>query len=234
MEIQRIPAPDPKVLSHFRLMAEHNKKEIHQFVTGHTPTRIFNRTPLEQNIIHSFKQPLAAITRLRAANRPSLPHLQMLHFAANSKPAHHRFFINHLHAITGVDDVRFNPDQQTIKVTGPGQDLETTLDLMASSLANAVNITLHTATMAPLTTLAAEHPELHMDPQAQLEIGTLFADLWKQKDVFSIIETQSDYLLIRLRRLVAKGYLNPHDISIAFFSSDENSAGPTITNIDIR
>ena len=234
VEIQRNPAPGPKVLSHFKLMDEHNTKQIHQFTVGLTPTRLSNLTSLEQEIIGSFKQPLAAITRVRTENRASLPHLQMLHFAARNEPAHHRFFTNHLHAMTGMDDVRFNPDQRSMEVIGPGQNPETPLDLMASSLTNAVNITLHAATMAPLTTLAAEHPELHLDPQAQLELGTFFADLWKQKNVFSIIETQSDYLLIRLRRLVANGYLKPHDISIAFFSSGEDSNGPAIANIDVK
>ena len=234
VEIQRTPAPNPRVLSHFKLMDEHNTKSIHQFTVGLTPTRLSNLTSLEQEIIDSFKQPLAAIKRVGAENRASFPHLQMLHLAAKDEPAHHQFFTTHLHAITGIDDLRFNPDQQSVKVIGPGHNPENPLDLMASSIASAVNITLQAATMAPLTTLAAEHPELHLDPKAQLELGTLFANLWKHKKVFSIIETQSDYLLIRLRRLVANGYLKPHDISIAFFSFDENSNGPTIANIDVK
>ena len=234
VEAHYAPGPTPKVISHFRLMDEHNTKQIHSLDMGWAPIRVFDFTPLEQDILHSFTQPLAGITRVDSAEPASLHHLQLLHQAARNEPAHHTFFTNHLHALTGMDDIRFNQEQQSISILGPGQHPDTPPELMASSLLQAINITLRAATMTPFTTLAIDHPELHLDPLAQVEMGAFFAQLWKEKSVFSIIETQSDYILIRLRRLVAQGYLKPQDISIAFFSYEDDSNGPTITNIDIN
>ena len=59
--------------------------------------------------------------------------------------------------------------------------------------------------------------------------------LWTQRQVGSIIETHSDNILLRLRRLVAKGELNHEDVSVAFFTFDEkNNNMPTVKNLDIN
>ncbi len=79
-----------------------------------------------------------------------------------------------------------------------------------------------------------EQPEAQLHPTAQLELGEFFAKLWTQKQVGSIIETHSGNILLRLRRLIARGDLPNQDVSIAFFTIDDESNMPTIKNLDIN
>ena len=88
--------------------------------------------------------------------------------------------------------------------------------------------------MAPKTTLMVEQPEAQLHPTAQLELGSFFAGLWNQREVASIIETHSDNILLRLRRLIANGELSHEDVSVAFFSFNEDSNMPIIKNLDIN
>ena len=88
--------------------------------------------------------------------------------------------------------------------------------------------------MAPQTTLMVEQPEAQLHPTAQLELGSFFADLWTQRQVGSIIETHSANILLRLRRLIAKGDLSYEDVSVAFFTFNEESNMPTVRNLDIN
>ena len=66
-----------------------------------------------------------------------------------------------------------------------------------------------------------------------LELGSFFADLWNQRKVGSIIETHSSNILLRLRRLIAKGELSHQDVTVAFFTVDELSM-PIVKNLDIN
>ena len=91
------------------------------------------------------------------------------------------------------------------------------------------------AIMPPLSTLVVEQPEAQLHPTAQLELGSFFADLWKQRQVASIIETHSDNILLRLRRLIARGDLPHEDVSVAYFTFDDNNGNmPIVKNLDIN
>ena len=79
--------------------------------------------------------------------------------------------------------------------------------------------------MNPHTQLMIEQPEAQLHPTAQLELGNYFADIWKERRVGSIIETHSGNILLRLRRLIANGFLNPEDVSVAFFDIEERKTG---------
>ena len=85
--------------------------------------------------------------------------------------------------------------------------------------------------MDPYTQFMVEEPEAQLHPTAQLELGSYFADIWKKCQVGSIIETHSGNILLRLRRLIAKGDLKPEDVSVAFFDIEEGK--PVVKNLDI-
>jgi predicted ATPase len=88
--------------------------------------------------------------------------------------------------------------------------------------------------------LLVEQPEAQLHPTAQLELGSFFAELWRQKSVPSIIETHSANVLLRLRRLIKDGRIQPTDVSVAFFAV-EKVEGPrgakfpavVVKNLDI-
>jgi predicted ATPase len=59
------------------------------------------------------------------------------------------------------------------------------------------------------STFIVEEPEIHLHPRAQAELGDFFLDLYK-KGVQSIVETHSEYLILRLQQHVALGNI-PYD-----------------------
>ena len=88
--------------------------------------------------------------------------------------------------------------------------------------------------MRPGGTLAVEHPENGLHPRNQLELGSFFADLWLRRGVRSIIETHSDNLILRLRRLAASGQLPNRDISIAYFHQNPDTGSIQVRNIRVE
>lgn len=80
--------------------------------------------------------------------------------------------------------------------------------------------------------LTIEQPEAQLHPSAQLELGSFFADLWKKRGVPSLIETHSGNILLRLRRLVRAGHLQPGDVSVAYFHVEEGTT--RITNMPVK
>jgi predicted ATPase len=59
--------------------------------------------------------------------------------------------------------------------------------------------------------LMVEEPEIHLHPRAQAELGGFFYTLYR-RGVQSLIETHSEYLVLRLQRHVAAGDIPPEDI----------------------
>jgi predicted ATPase len=69
--------------------------------------------------------------------------------------------------------------------------------------------------------LIVEQPEAQLHPTAQLELGSYFAELWLRHKVPSLIETHSANVLLRLRKLVKQGALQPQDVSVAYFTVEK-------------
>ena len=102
-------------------------------------------------------------------------------------------------------------------------------------VSQCLSVFVQGALMDPYTTMMIEQPEAQLHPTAQLEMGSYFADLWNTRHVGSIIETHSNNILLRLRRLISNGDLSHHDVSVAFFTFDEtNRNRPVVKNLDIN
>jgi energy-coupling factor transporter ATP-binding protein EcfA2 len=63
--------------------------------------------------------------------------------------------------------------------------------------------------------LIVEEPEIHLHPRAQAELGDFFLTL-HEKGVQSIIETHSEYLVLRLLQHVASGSISPDQVSLNY------------------
>ena len=112
---------------------------------------------------------------------------------------------------------------------------ETDLSALGHGTASSVSILTAGALLEPEATLIVEHPEIGLTPAAQLAMGQYFADLWQERQVCSIIETHSDKLLLRLRRQVARGRLDPEDLSIACFTADPDKGNmPIVKNLEVN
>jgi len=65
-----------------------------------------------------------------------------------------------------------------------------------------------------------EEPEIHLHPAAQASLGDFFLGLYKQ-NIQSLIETHSEYLILRLQQHVANGTLPASDIAIYYVDASK-------------
>ena len=149
----------------------------------------------------------------------------------------YQFILPYLESVAGIAGVKFRTSSGYVsqaiaknKTTGA----EALIADYGFGVSQCVPILVQGAIMAPQTTLIVEQPEAQLHPTAQLELGSFFAALWTQRKVVSIIETHSSNILLRLRRLIARGKLSNQDVSVAFFTFDEESNMPTVKNLDIN
>jgi predicted ATPase len=63
--------------------------------------------------------------------------------------------------------------------------------------------------------LLVEQPEIHLHPAAQADLADLFIDALGQERQF-IVETHSEHLVLRIRRRIAEGKLDPSRVRIFF------------------
>ena len=157
-------------------------------------------------------------------------HLQQLASESNSG---YEFIRAHLENIVGIEAIRFRTSAGYVsrayarsKITGA----DVLIADYGFGVGQCLPILVQGAIMAPQTTLIVEQPEAQLHPTAQLELGSFFADLWTQRKVTSIIETHSGNVLLRLRRLIARGDLSHKDVSVAYFTFDRRATDnmPTI------
>ena len=165
----------------------------------------------------------------------ALPHLQEI-MSRDSK--NRRIILRHMKKIAGIDDVRFDTSLGFV-TRALGRNSTTGAEVLIADFGFGVGqclpVLVQGLIMDPHTTLMVEQPEAQLHPTAQLELGSYFADLWIERKVGSIIETHSDNILLRLRRLIAIGELPHEDVSVAYFDFDEaNGNMPVIKNLDIN
>lgn len=167
--------------------------------------------------------------------RYALPHLQRI---VDEDEGLYTFLLPHIREVAAIEDVEFRTYTGHVtqvyarnSVTGA----EVLIPDYGFGVSQCLPVLVQGAIMPPLSTLMVEQPEAQLHPTAQLELGSFFADLWKQRQVASIIETHSRNILLRLRRLIAKDELSPDDVSVAFFTVDpEKENMPIVKNLDIN
>lgn len=70
--------------------------------------------------------------------------------------------------------------------------------------------------------LIVEQPEIHLHPALQADLADLFIEYAQEENRQVIIETHSEHLVLRIRRRVAEGVLDPEKVAILFV----NKKGP--------
>lgn len=81
------------------------------------------------------------------------------------------------------------------------------------------------------TLTIAEQPEIHLNPKLQCELADLFAFM-ANKEQKVIVETHSEYLLLRLRKLVADSTISADNIAIYYITNTGD--GSKIKEIPIQ
>jgi len=67
-----------------------------------------------------------------------------------------------------------------------------------------------------------EQPELHLHPKAHTELADLYIAALQQANTNFIIETHSENFLLRIRRRIAEGKLNPDKVIIYWIDDEPN------------
>jgi predicted ATPase len=76
----------------------------------------------------------------------------------------------------------------------------------------------------------AEQPEIHLNPRLQYVLADLFVEM-ANSDHRVIVETHSEHLLFRLRRLVADGKIDHKRVAIYFVEKVNGVSG--IRRVDL-
>ena len=160
----------------------------------------------------------------------TLRHLQKQFSEENQS----EFISSHIEQITNISNIYFElfRDFALCKATNTKTGEHVNISDFGFGVSQCLPILVQGAIMNPNTTLIVEQPEAQVHPTAQLDLGSFFADLWNEKNVRSIIETHSNNILLRLRKLIATGKLKSEDISVAFFDIENDKA--IIRDLDIN
>jgi hypothetical protein len=84
---------------------------------------------------------------------------------------------------------------------------------------------------APDSLTLAEQPEIHLNPRLQCVLADLFVEMASTKHRI-IVETHSEHLLLRLRRLVAMGKISHEDVALYFVEREGEQS--TIRDVPIQ
>ena len=190
------------------------------------------RSPNLTALLETLTAHLSRITRVSAHEKYDERHTTSLGITLKAPPEM-EFAKTHIQAVAGISSITFHDDNRMATAVNGPADTNTPLHHKGTGITRSVRAILEGAAAAPGDVVAMEHPEQGLHPQAQLEMGEFFGQLWRERGVSSVIETHSDNLLLRVRRLVAQGKLDPEDVSIAFFNQQEERTGPAVTNISL-
>ncbi len=164
----------------------------------------------------------------------TLQHLQQIMIERGDE---YEFVLHHLAKVAGIGSITLKRTSGHVSQIFAKNNTTGAHALLADygfGVSQCLPIFVQGVIMEPDETLIVEQPEAQLHPTAQLKLGSFFADLWNQRQVCSIIETHSDNILLRLRRLIARRDLSNQDVSVAFFTIDEESNMPTVKNLDIN
>ena len=163
----------------------------------------------------------------------ALPHLQRMMIDEHDG---YDFLKPYFQSITDIEDVGFTAVGNITWVFAKNGTTGAHVPIAdyGFGVGQCLPVLVQGAIMPQYSTLMVEQPEAQLHPTAQLELGSFFADLWKKRQVASVVETHSRNILLRLRRLIAKGELSHEDVSVAYFTMDEDKGNmPFVKNLDI-
>jgi len=95
----------------------------------------------------------------------------------------------------------------------------TTINLadVGYGVSQVLPLLVEASTASPDQYLLLQQPEIHLHPQAQAALGTLFAELAAANHCRLILETHSDYVIDRIRQEVAAGRIPTDMVALLYF-----------------
>jgi predicted ATPase len=105
------------------------------------------------------------------------------------------------------------------------------LAFMGSGLSQLVPVIVQSVLTSEKGCLLVEQPEIHLHPAAQANLGDLFVYYAKRGRQF-IIETHSEHLVLRIRRLIAEKKIDANLVRI--FLVEKRSGESRIRNLRLK
>jgi predicted ATPase len=153
----------------------------------------------------------------------------------NREGAKADFVKDSIQRIANIDDLEFRKQAREFTSHFRGRNVDTGarcyLKEFGFGVSQCIPIFVQGVLLQKGQLLMVEQPEAQLHPTAQLELGSFFADLWRQFGVPSLVETHSDNLFLRLRKLVRQKKLPSSDVSIAYFCVEDRAV--SVKNLDI-
>ena len=111
-----------------------------------------------------------------------------------------------------------------------------------SSVTNLADLGFGTSQLLPIlvavnqlpkdSMFTVSQPETHLHPEVQAQLADYFVRVARERELRFIVETHSEYLINRLRILVAEGMVREEDVSVVYVMNDGESA--TVCPIEVR
>lgn len=99
--------------------------------------------------------------------------------------------------------------------TRTGEGPRVNLADMGTGVSQLVPVIVQAVLLPPKGCLLVEQPEIHLHPRAQADLADLFIDSLNEGRQL-IVETHSEHLVLRVRRRIAEGKLDPSRVRIFF------------------
>ena len=132
-----------------------------------------------------------------------------------------------------LDEIRTNRirgGRFDIKVRSGGRTVSASLADVGFGVSQFLPILVADLQLPKKSTLAVSQPEIHLHPSAQADLADYFVDRVIKDQKRFIVETHSEYLLNRLRLLIARGSISPKDVSVLYLrTAAAGSEGFSIT-----
>ena len=111
-----------------------------------------------------------------------------------------------------------------------------------SSITNLADLGFGTSQVLPIlvavnqlpkdSMFTVSQPETHLHPEVQAQLADYFVRVARERELRFIVETHSEYLINRLRILVADGTIPEEDVSMVYVMNDGERA--TVCPIEVR
>ena len=105
-----------------------------------------------------------------------------------------------------------------------GSDIPVNVAAMGEGISQIIPIMSTIFMSRPREMLLIERPETGLHPAMQADLGEFFARMAVEFRRQIVIETHSEHLLLRIRRLVAEGRIKADDVSILYVEREASES----------
>jgi predicted ATPase len=114
-----------------------------------------------------------------------------------------------------IQDIDKAKTIKAIIADDPKGDKGINLAAMGTGLSQLVPVVVQTVLTPENGCILIEQPEIHLHPKAQASLSDLFVEYAKQKRQI-LVETHSEHILLRVRRRIAEGRIDPSLVRVFF------------------